>query len=73
MTVIWVASLGGLLLLCLGALVGTSWADQALNQRYQRLAIKQRELNEWRDVLQETNPHCAWCGYPMVLPAADHS
>jgi len=67
MTAVWGAGLGGLLLLCLGALVGNSWTDQALGRRYQRLAIERRELNEWRRALQEASPRCVWCGNPMAL------
>jgi hypothetical protein len=67
MTAIWIAGLGGMLLLCLGALVGTSWTDQAFGHRYQRLALERRELNERRRALQETCPHCAWCGTSTTL------
>jgi hypothetical protein len=80
MTAVWVAGLGGLLLLFLGTLVGTSWTDQALDRRYQRLAIARRELNEWRHTLHETSrhgaiqhgaiQHCVWCGNPLTLPAS---
>lgn len=73
MTAVWVASLGGLLLLCLGMLVGASWADQVLDRRYRRLAIARRELNEWRDTLRETNQHCVWCGNPITFTAGDPS
>jgi hypothetical protein len=73
MTAVWVAALSGVLLLCLGVLVGTSWADQALGQRYQRLANERRELNEWHRMLEETSEGCVQCGNPVVLPAGDRS
>ncbi|MGB6161429.1 MAG: hypothetical protein WCF33_15115 [Pseudonocardiaceae bacterium] len=72
MTAVWVASLGGMLLLCLGMLVGTSWADQMLGERYRHLAIERRELNEWRHALQEANRHCVWCG-DSIAPTGDFS
>jgi hypothetical protein len=62
MTAAWVASLGGLLLLCLGTLVGTSWTEQALDRRYRRLATEQRELSESRRALHEISQRCARCG-----------
>ncbi|MGH3773950.1 MAG: hypothetical protein ACRDRW_21585 [Pseudonocardiaceae bacterium] len=71
MTAGWVAGLGGLLLLCLGALVGNSWTDQALSRRYQRLALERRELTEWRRTLRETSLRCARCGNLMALSADD--
>ncbi|MGH3867310.1 MAG: hypothetical protein ACRDQ4_14430 [Pseudonocardiaceae bacterium] len=67
MTAVGIASLGGMLLLCLGTLVGTSWTDQVLGARYRRLAIERRELNEWRHALQEASLHCVWCGDSMAL------
>ncbi|HWR48410.1 MAG TPA: hypothetical protein VN327_12495 [Pseudonocardiaceae bacterium] len=63
------AVLGGLLVLFLGVLVGTSWTDQALGHRYRRQAIERRELDEWRRTLQETSQRCAWCGNSTALPA----
>jgi hypothetical protein len=73
MTAIWIAGLCGLLSLCLGALMGTSWADQALDQRYRRLAIERRELDEWRHTLQNTSLRCALCGNPTILSTGDRS
>jgi hypothetical protein len=73
MTAVWVAGLSGVLLLCLGVLMGTSWTDQALSQRYRRLAIERRELNEWHRTLQETSQRCVRCGNPVALPAGDRS
>ncbi len=64
MTAVWVAGIVGLLLLCLGTLVGSSWTVQALDRQYRRLAIEQRELNESRRTLQETSlplTRCVWC------------
>lgn len=62
MTAIWTASLGGLLLLFIGALMGTSWTDQALRQQYQRLLIELRELQEWNHTLQDASLQCVLCG-----------
>jgi hypothetical protein len=67
MTAFWAAGLGGMLLLCLGTLVGTSWIDQVLRHRYQRLALERRELNEWSHALEEASLHCVWCGDSMAL------
>lgn len=73
MTAVWVVALGGVLLLCLGTLVGTSWTDQALARRYRRLAIERRELNEWRRTLQETHLRCVRCGKPLASLPPDRS
>lgn len=72
MTAVWIAGLGGMLLLCLGMLVGASWTDQVLSERYRRLAIERRELNEWRHALQEASLHHVWCGDSTAL-AGDSS
>lgn len=60
MSAVWVACLGGFALLCLGALVVTSWVEQLLCARYERLARKRRELDEWRRARQETDWHHVW-------------
>ncbi|MBV9141888.1 MAG: hypothetical protein JO115_13385 [Pseudonocardiales bacterium] len=73
MTASWAAVLGGLLVLFLGVLVGTSWTDQALVGRYRRQAIERRELNEWHQALQHTNRGCAWCGSAAASPPAEGS
>ena len=73
MTALLIFCFGVLLLLCLGALVGASWADQALGARYDRVARERRELNEWRLALQEIDQHCVWCGSSAALPASDYS
>jgi hypothetical protein len=72
MTTIWIAGIVGLLLLCFGALLGSSWTVQSLDQQYRRLAIERRELNEWRHELQETNlslAGCVWCANLIALSA----
>lgn len=64
MTAVSVAGIVGLLLLCFGALVGTSCTVRALDRQYRRLAIERQELNEWRRTLRETGPppaRCVWC------------
>jgi hypothetical protein len=73
MTIVWVAVFIGLPLLCLGALVGTSWTDQALCARYNRLAAERRELNEWRLALQEADRHRVWYGNQTAFTARDRS
>jgi hypothetical protein len=72
MSAVLIACLGGLLLLCLGALVGTSWTDQALCARYERVARERRELNEWRLALQEADQHYVWRGDQTAFTARDH-
>jgi cell division protein FtsL len=73
MTAVWVAVLSGVLLLCLGVLVGASWTDQALGQRHRRLANERRELNEWHRMLEETSQGCIRCGNRIARAAGDHS
>jgi hypothetical protein len=75
MTTIWIAGIVGLLLLCLGALVGSSWTVQSLDQQYRRLAIERRKLNERRHTLQETSlppADCVWCVNLIALSARDY-
>lgn len=74
MTTIWIAGIAGLLLLCLGALVGSSWTVQSLDQQYRRLAIERRDLNERRHTFQETSlpPRCVWCANLIALSARDY-
>ncbi len=59
MTGVWIVGIV-LLLLCLGALVGTSWTIHALDRRYRGLATERRELNEWRRALQEVSSAASW-------------
>lgn len=73
MTPGWAAVLGGLLVLFLGMLAGTSWTDQALVGRYQRQAAERRALNEWHQTLQHANQGCAWCGSAAALPPRERS
>ena len=64
MTAFWIFGIVGLLVLCLGVLVGSSWTVQALNQQYRRLTIQRQELNERCRTLQRTSPplaHCVRC------------
>jgi hypothetical protein len=73
MTASWAAVLGGLLVLFLGMLVGTSWTDQALAGRYRRQAIERRALNEWHQALRTTSLGCAWCGSAAALSPRERS
>ncbi|HEY6424116.1 MAG TPA: hypothetical protein VIY28_12890 [Pseudonocardiaceae bacterium] len=65
MTTVWVAVILGLLLLCLGALMGSSCTVGVLDQQYRRLAVERQELNERRRTLREARlrlvrcPRCA--------------
>jgi len=43
-----------LLMLCFGALIGSTWTVQVLDRQYRRLAVRQKELNKSRRTLQET-------------------
>jgi hypothetical protein len=72
MTAVLIACFGGLPLLCLGALVGSSWTDQLLCARYERVARERRELNEWRLALQEADRHYVWRGDQTSLTAQGH-
>jgi hypothetical protein len=72
MSAVLIACFGGLLLLCLGTLVGASWTDQVLCARYERVARERRELEEWRLALQEADRHYVWRGDQTSLTAQDH-
>ena len=75
MTAIWVTCIVGLLLLCLGALVGSAWTVQALNRQYRRLAIERRELNKQHRALQEISlplARCVWCAGLIVSSLDDY-
>jgi hypothetical protein len=75
MTTIWIAGIVGLLLLCIGALVGSAWTVQELDHQYRRLAIERRELNEWRHTHQEAClplAGCVWCANLIALSARDY-
>ena len=74
MTAVWVAGIVGLLL-CLGALVGTSCTVRALDRQYRRLAIERQELNEWRRTSQETSlplARCLWCAHLIASSDEDY-
>ncbi|MGH3854064.1 MAG: hypothetical protein ACRDR6_11315 [Pseudonocardiaceae bacterium] len=57
----------GVLLVCLGLLLGSTWTIQALQARFRRLAMERRRLNEeWlalRAALQRRG-RCRRCGAP---------
>ncbi|MGH3974580.1 MAG: hypothetical protein ACRDS9_14810 [Pseudonocardiaceae bacterium] len=58
MTAIEAVILIGLLMLCLGLLLGNLLTVQALDRQYRRLAIERRELNEWHRRLREISLRC---------------
>lgn len=67
MSTVWIAGLVGLLMLCLGLLLGSSWTVQALDRRCRQLASERRELNATRLAMQEeTRLRCSWCGNLIV-------
>lgn len=54
----------GLLLIGLGALIGSSWTVQALEGKFRRHAVERRRLNEeWRAVrnYRSQQHRCAGC------------
>lgn len=73
MTAVWIAGIFGLL--CLGAMVGSSWTVQGLDRQYRRLAVQRKELNKSRRTLQETTlplARCVWCDNLVAHPAEDY-
>ncbi|MCA1708041.1 MAG: hypothetical protein LC808_34110 [Actinobacteria bacterium] len=75
MTAVWNAGIIGLLLLCIGALVGSACTVQGLNRQYRRLATERRELNEQRRTLQKISlplARCAWCANLIVSSRGDY-
>jgi hypothetical protein len=62
MSTVWIAGLGGILMLCFGMLLGSTWTVQILNRQCRRLAIERRELNATRLAMQDTSLHCCRCG-----------
>ncbi len=71
MTTVWIAGI----VLCLGALVGSSWTVQAMDRQYRRLAIERRELNERRRTLRETSlplARCVWCANLIASSGEDY-
>jgi hypothetical protein len=60
--------LGGVLLVCLGMLLGTSWTVQALQPKLRRQAQERRRLNEeWSAVRTARRQwvECPHCGSPL--------
>jgi hypothetical protein len=60
--------LGGVLLICLGLLLGTSWTVQALQPTLRRQAEERRRLNEeWSAVriARRQWTECPRCGSPL--------
>jgi cell division protein FtsL len=58
----------GVLLVCLGLLLGTSWTVQALQPKLRRQARERRRLNEeWSAVrtAQRRWEECPRCGRPL--------
>jgi hypothetical protein len=66
MSTVWIVGLGGLLMLCFGMLVGSTWTVQILNRQFRRLAIERRELNTTRLAMQDTTLRCSRCGNLIV-------
>jgi hypothetical protein len=62
MSTVWTVGLGGLLMLCFGILVGSTWTVQILNRQHRRLAIERRELKATRLAMQDTILRCFRCG-----------
>jgi hypothetical protein len=60
--------LGGVLLICLGLLLGTTWTIQALQPKLRRQAEERRRLNEeWSAVrtARRQQSECPRCGSPL--------
>ena len=60
--------LGGLLLACLGVLIGASWATQATQSKLRRLAKERRRLNEeWAAIraVRRQQTECFRCASPL--------
>lgn len=55
MTAVGSIMLVGLLMLCVGVLLGATWTVQALDRRSRHLAIERQKLNELRLALKEWN------------------
>jgi hypothetical protein len=61
--------LSGILLVCLGLLLGSTWTIQALHARLRRQAEERRRLNEEWAALRaahEQRHRCPRCGIPLV-------
>ena len=60
--------LGGILLVCFGLLLGSTWTIQALHPKLRRQAEERRRLNEEWAALRtahEQRQRCPRCGIPM--------
>jgi hypothetical protein len=66
MSTVWIVGLCGLLMLCFGILLGSTWTVRILNRQSQRLAIERRELNATRLAMQDTSPRCFRCGKLII-------
>jgi hypothetical protein len=61
--------LGGLILLCLGLLLGTSWTIQAVQPKLRRQAEERRRLNEeWLAVraARQQQDECPLCAISLM-------
>lgn len=60
--------LGGVLLLCLGLLLGATWTTQALRHKHSRLAEERRRLNEQLLAVAApaNNAVCPRCAHPLM-------
>jgi hypothetical protein len=61
-------ALGGILLVCVGLLLGSTWTMQALQPRIRRQAEERRSLNEEWAALQAAREQwyqCPRCGIPL--------
>jgi hypothetical protein len=74
MSTVGLVGLCGLLLLCLGMLLGSTWTVQAMNRQSRRVATEWRELHAARLTMQkETRLCCSWCGNLIVSTARNSS
>ncbi|MDQ3762411.1 MAG: hypothetical protein M3460_12220 [Actinomycetota bacterium] len=64
----WIV-LGGVLLVCLGLLLGAAWTIQALQPKFDQQAEERRRLNEeWAAVhaVHRQLEKCPHCAYPLT-------
>ena len=60
--------LSGVLLVCLGLLLGTAWTAHALQSNLRRQAEERRRLDEeWSAVraIRRQRGECPWCASPL--------